>query len=57
MTKKSHRKTTIQFMKPGAFQVNDIFVDLIDDLENFLPLEEIFVSFTTTNLYTQKNIQ
>ena len=57
MTKKSHRKTTIQFMKPGAFQVNGIFVNLIDDQENFLPLEEIFVSFTTKNLYTQKNIQ
>ena len=57
MTKKSHRKTTIQFMKPVAFQVNGIFVDLIDDQENFLQLEEIFVSFTTKNLYTQKNIQ
>ena len=44
-------------MKPGAFQVNGIFVNLIDDQENFLPLEEIFVSFTTKNLYTQKNIQ
>ena len=57
MTKKSNRKTTIQFMKPVAFQVNGIFVDLIDDQENFLQLEEIFVSFTTKNLYTQKNIQ
>ena len=44
-------------MKPVAFQVNGIFVDLIDDQENFLQLEEIFVSFTTKNLYTQKNIQ
>ena len=50
MTKELHRKTAIRFMKPDAFQVNDVTVDLIDDLENYLPLEEIFVSFTTKNL-------
>ena len=37
-------------MKPDAFQVNDITVDLLDDPENYLPLEEIFVGFTTKNL-------
>ena len=28
-------------MKPDAFQVYDITVDLIDDPENYLPLEEL----------------
>ena len=37
-------------MKPDEFQVNDVTVDLIDDPENYLPLEGIFVSFTTKNL-------
>ena len=37
-------------MKPDAFRVNDITVDLLDDPENYLPLEEIFVGFTTKNL-------
>ena len=50
MTKELHRKVTIRFMKPDAFQVNDITVDLIDDPEKCLPLEEIFVGFTTKNL-------
>ena len=30
--------------------LNNITVDLTDDLENFLPLEEIIVGFTTKNL-------
>ena len=50
MTKELHRKTAIRFMKPDEFQVNDVTVDLIDDPENYLPLEGIFVSFTTKNL-------
>ena len=39
-------------MKPDAFQVNDITVDLIDDPENYLPLWswKLFVGFTTKNL-------
>ena len=37
-------------MKPDAFQVNDITVVLIDDPENYLPLKEMFVGFTTKNL-------
>ena len=47
MTKELHRKIAIRFMKPDAFQVNDITADLIDDRENCLPFEEIFVGFTT----------
>ena len=43
-------------MKPDVFQVNDITVDLIDDPENYLSLEEIFVGFTTKNLL-KKTIQ
>ena len=50
MTKELHRKIAIKFMKPDAFQVNDITFDLIDDSKNYLPLEEIFASFTTKNL-------
>ena len=37
-------------MKLDAFQVNDVTVDLIDNPWNYLPLEEIFVSFTMKNL-------
>ena len=50
MTKELHRKIAIKFMKPDAFQVNDITFDLIDVSKNYLPLEEIFASFTTKNL-------
>ena len=50
MTKELHRKITIQFMKPDAFQVNGITVNLIDDAENYMPLVEFFVGFTTKNL-------
>ena len=41
MTKELHRKIAIRFMKPDAFQVYDITVELIDDPENYLPLEEL----------------
>ena len=37
-------------MKADGFQVNDITVDLIDDPENYLTLEEVFIGFTTQNL-------
>ena len=37
----------MRFMKTDAFQVNDITVNLIDDPENYLPFQDIFVSFTT----------
>ena len=50
MTKELHKKIAIRFMKPDAFQVNDITVVLIDDPENYLPLKEMFVGFTTKNL-------
>ena len=56
MTKELHRKIAIRFMKPNSFQVNGITVDLIDDSENYLPLEEIFVGFTDRKL-TQTTIQ
>ena len=56
MAKELHRKIAIPFMKPNSFQVNGITVDLIDDSENYLPLEEIFVGFTDRKL-TQKTIQ
>ena len=36
--------------------LTDITVDLIDDLENYLPLEEIFVVFTTKNLLNNQEI-
>ena len=42
MTKELHRKITIRFMKPDAFQVNGITVNLIDDAENYLLLVEFF---------------
>ena len=34
----------------------DITVDLIGDLENYLPLEESFVVFTTKNLLNNQEI-
>ena len=37
-------------MKLDAFQVNNITVYLTDVLENYLPLEEIIVGFTTKKL-------
>ena len=50
ITKGLDRKIAMRFMKADAFQVNDITVNLIDDPENYLPFQEILVSFTTKNL-------
>ena len=52
MTKELHQKIAIEFMKPDAFQVNDITVNLIDDPENYLPLEE-FLSVLQQRTYTK----
>ena len=52
MTKELHQKIAIEFMKPDAFQVYDITVNLIDDPENYLPLEE-FLSVLQQRTYTK----
>ena len=52
MTKELDQKIATEFMKPDAFQVNDITVNLIDDPENYLPLEE-FLSVLQQRTYTK----
>ena len=48
MTKELIRKTASRFLKTNCYHGEDIIdEDIVDDADNYLPLDEVFIGFST----------
>ena len=50
MTRELTGKLAMRFMIPDSFRGKDITVEIIDDSDNYLPLDEVFIGFTTKQM-------